>query len=68
MYQISKVSEKNQTLFSGKIYTFGKTFTRPPVATVVANLNLLYMCSVSGSNEAVLYLATIKTSFLSAKV
>ena len=26
MYQISTVWEKNQTLFSGKIYTFGKKF------------------------------------------
>ena len=26
-------------LFSGKIYTVGKNFTRPPVVTVATNLN-----------------------------
>ena len=30
------------TLFSGKIYTVGKNFTRPPVVTVATNLNSGY--------------------------
>ena len=29
-------------LFSGKIYTVGKNFTRPPVVTVATNLNSEY--------------------------
>ena len=50
MYHISKVSKTEQRFslvqivqenpwFSGKIYTVGKNFTRPPVAMVVTNLN-----------------------------
>ena len=34
----TKIMQEN-TLFSGKIYTAGTNFTRPPVATVVTNLN-----------------------------
>ena len=34
-------------LFSGKIYTVGKNFTRPPVVTIATNLNSDSMVQVN---------------------
>ena len=39
-FHISMQIMQEIALFSGKIYTVGKNFTRPPVVTIATNLNL----------------------------
>ena len=38
-YHISTQVLHGNALFSGKLYTAGQNFTRPPVVTVVTNIN-----------------------------
>ena len=59
----SKKIMQESALFSGKIYTAGTNFTRPPVATVVTNLNLARQFCSEGLQKILLCTCKACNSF-----